>query len=102
MTVRFGDFFYDERAWELRRGAETVTVSPKAFQLLAALLEVCPRALSRQELQNRLWPDTHVTHTSLPRVVNELRQALGDDPREPRYVRTVHGHGYAFKNQALV
>jgi len=101
MTVRFGDFSFDGRARELCRGAQTVALSPKAFELLEALLEVCPRVLSRPELQDRLWPDTHVTHTSLPRVVNELRQALGDDPKEPRYVRTVHGYGYAFKAQAL-
>jgi DNA-binding winged helix-turn-helix (wHTH) protein len=101
MTVRFGDLLFDEEARELRRGGATVALSPKAFQLLEALLEACPRVLSRPELQDRLWPDTHVTHTSLPRVVNELRQALGDDPKEPRYVRTVHGYGYAFKAQAL-
>jgi DNA-binding winged helix-turn-helix (wHTH) protein len=101
MSVRFGDFLFDGPARELRRGEAPVALSPKALQLLEALLEACPRALSRQELQDRLWPDSHVTHTSLPRVVNELRQALGDDPRKPRYVRTVHGYGYAFRVQAL-
>lgn len=97
MALAFGEFVFDAEARELRRGAETVALSPKALQLLAALAEACPRALSRQELQDRLWPEAHVTHTSLPRVVNELRQALGDDSKEPRHVRTVHGYGYAFK-----
>jgi DNA-binding winged helix-turn-helix (wHTH) protein len=97
VALRFGDFLFDGEARELRRGGETVPLSPKALDLLRALLEACPRALSRQELQDRLWPDTHVTHTSLPRVVNELRQALGDDPKEPRFVRTAHKYGYAFR-----
>jgi DNA-binding winged helix-turn-helix (wHTH) protein len=101
MAVRFGHFLFDRGARELRRGTKGVALSPKAFQLLDALLEVCPRALSHQELHDRIWPDVHVTHTSLPRVVNELRQALGEEPREPRYVRTVHGYGYAFNAKAV-
>ena len=89
MTIRFEEFLFDDDARELRRGAETVALSPKAFQLLGLLLEACPRALSRSELRDALWPDTHVTHTSLPRVVNELRGALGDDPKTPRFVRGI-------------
>jgi DNA-binding winged helix-turn-helix (wHTH) protein len=102
MRVGFGDFLFDGEAHELRRGAEAVGLSPKAFQLLALLLGACPRALSKQELHDHLWPEAHVTHTSLPRVVNELRRAIGDDPKEPRYVRTVHSYGYAFKADAEV
>jgi len=101
MAVRFGHFLFDRGARELRQGTEGVALSPKAFQLLDALLEVRPRALSRQELHDRIWPDVHVTYTSLPRVVNELRHALEDDPKEPRYVRTVHGYGYAFNAKAV-
>jgi DNA-binding winged helix-turn-helix (wHTH) protein len=93
----FEGFLFDGEARELRREAESVSLSPKAFQLLGLLLEARPRALSKQELHDHLWPDTHVTHTSLPRVVNELRQALEDDPKDPRFVRTVHSYGYAFK-----
>jgi DNA-binding winged helix-turn-helix (wHTH) protein len=100
VRIGFGEFVYDGEAREVRRGAEPVELSPKAFQLLALLLEARPRALSKQELHDQLWPQTHVTHTSLPRVVNELRQAIGDDPKDPRYVRTVHSYGYAFKADA--
>jgi DNA-binding winged helix-turn-helix (wHTH) protein len=97
VVLRFGGFVFDGDAREVRRGEQTVALSPKALQLLGLLLEARPRALSQQELRDALWPHTHVTHTSLPRVVTELRTALGDDAKAPRFVRTVHGFGYAFK-----
>lgn len=79
-----------------------MSLSPKAFQLLTLLIEARPKALSRQELQDRLWPGIFVTHTSLPRVMNELREAMGDDAAKPRYIRTARGYGYAFKSEALL
>jgi DNA-binding winged helix-turn-helix (wHTH) protein len=97
VVLRFGESVFDGEAREVRRGAQTVVLSPKAFQLLGLLLEARPRALRQQELRDALWPDTHVSHTSLPRVVTELRAALGDDPKAPLFVRTVHGFGYAFR-----
>ena len=97
MRVGFGEFLFDGEARELRRGGQAVSLSPKAFQLLGLLLEARPRALSKQELHDHLWPKTHVTHTSLPRVVNELRRATGGGAKEPRWVRTIHGYGYAFR-----
>ena len=73
---------------------------PKAFDLLGALLEARPRALSKAEIRDRLWPETFVTEATLASVVSELRSSLADDPKEPRFVRTVHGHGYAFSGAA--
>lgn len=94
--VVFGDCTFDHAARQLTRSGRGVPLSPKAFELLAALLEARPRAVSKQDLHDRLWPDTHVTHTSLPRVVVELRKAIGDRRLEARFLRTVHGFGYAF------
>ena len=71
-------------------------LSPKAFELLAALLRARPRALAKAELRDRLWPDTLVGETSLPRVVGEVRRALGDRPDRASFVRTVQRYGYAF------
>ncbi len=71
-------------------------MTPKAFDLLGALLEVRPRALSKAQIRDRLWPQTFVAEATLASVVSELRAGLGDDAKEPRFVRTVHGHGYAF------
>jgi DNA-binding winged helix-turn-helix (wHTH) protein len=98
--VVFGECMFDPEARELRRSDRRVELSARTVELLLALLEVRPRALSRAELHDRLWPETYVSETSLPHLVAELRKALGDDPREPRYVRTIHRFGYAFCGEA--
>jgi DNA-binding winged helix-turn-helix (wHTH) protein len=96
MRVSFGDCVLDTETRELARGGRAVHLSPKAFQLLETLLASRPRALSRSELHDRLWPATFVTSSSLSRLVADVRAAIGDDADEPRFIRTVHGFGYAF------
>lgn len=96
MVVRFGDFAVDLGSRQLLRGTQTVHVGPKAFELLELLLKTRPRALTKSQLQNQLWPRTFVSESSLTSLVTELRAALGDEARSPRFVRTVYGYGYAF------
>src|SRR5581483_6980592 len=96
MPVHFGDFTLDESRRQLLRGAEPIHLSPKAFQLLSILVQESPRAVSKSDLQERLWPDTFVTEGNLSSAVAELRSALGDDRREPRFIRTLYGFGYSF------
>ena len=76
----FGDFVLDLDAHELLRAGTPVSFSPKAFQLLGILVENHPRALSKTELQDRLWPGTFVVEKNLTNLVSEIREALGDDP----------------------
>jgi len=99
MRLRFGTFVFDEPSRELTSDGRRVPLSPKAFELLAALLAERPRAFSKAELRERLWPGTYVGETSLPRVVGEVRKALGDRSAED-FVRTVHRFGYAFAGDA--
>jgi DNA-binding winged helix-turn-helix (wHTH) protein len=101
VSVRFGPFVFDEPSRELTAHGRAVPLSPKAFELLALLLRERPRALSKAELRDRLWPDTFVGETSLPRVVGEIRRALGDRASEGRFVRTVQRFGYAFVGDAV-
>jgi len=98
--LAFGDCVYDAGARILAVGGEARHVSPRAFELLGALLDARPRALSKKELNQILWPETHVSSTSLAQLVTELRKTLGDDPREARWIRTVFGFGYAFAGEA--
>jgi non-specific serine/threonine protein kinase len=98
MRRTFGDFVLDLSARELVRAGVPVPLSPKALQLLAILLESEPRALSKTELQDRLWPGTFVVEKNLTNLVSEIREALGDDRAHPRFIRTVHRFGYAFMN----
>lgn len=96
MRISFGGLTLDTDTRQLLRGSEDLPLSPKALDLLALLLESRPRALSKAELQDRLWPKTYVSESNLAGLVAEIRRAIQDDPRTPRFVRTVHRFGYAF------
>ena len=56
--------------------------------------------VAKERIRDRLWPGTHVSDSTLATVVAEVRTALDEDPKEPRFLRTVHGVGYAFCGQA--
>jgi predicted ATPase/DNA-binding winged helix-turn-helix (wHTH) protein len=98
----FGDFVLDLDARELVCAGRPVSLSPKAFQLLGQLVTCHPRALSKTELQDRLWPGTFVVEKNLTNLISEIREALGDDPATPRFIRTVHRFGYAFRATASI
>jgi len=100
MALEFGDCLFDSETRVLTREGHVVTLSPKAFALLSTLLAERPRALSKAALHEAIWPGTFVSDSSLARLVSELRSALGDNAGEPRFVRTVHGFGYAFSGEA--
>jgi DNA-binding winged helix-turn-helix (wHTH) protein len=97
-AVSFGNFVLDQDTRELRRGSESVPLSPKAYQLLEVLVVNGPKALSKSALQERLWPDTFVLEKNLVNLVAEIREALGDSATNPRFVRTVPRFGYAFRD----
>jgi len=98
--VDFDEFELDSGTRELRRAGGAVPLQPKAFALLELLIAARPRAVAKREIQRRVWPDTHVGDANLNTLVGELRRALGDDARAPRFVRTVFGFGYAFAAEA--
>jgi DNA-binding response OmpR family regulator len=92
---RFGDLVVDPLAYEVRRDGEPVELTPLEFDLLDALSEQPRLAFSRRQLLEHIWGpgwfgDEHVVDVH----VANLRRKLGDDPRRPRYVRTVRGVGY--------
>ncbi len=101
MRLRFGDCAFDSAAREFRRAGERVALTPKTFQLLELLLRRRPEAVSRAEIHDTLWPATYVSVSSLARVMTDLRSALGDAARRPRYVRTLHGFGYVFSGEVV-
>jgi|EndMetStandDraft_9_1072997.scaffolds.fasta_scaffold05549_3 DNA-binding winged helix-turn-helix (wHTH) protein len=101
MRIAFGPFTLDTDTRQLRRGAEERHLTPKAFDLLELLTRERPRALPKSTLLETLWPDTFVVEANLSNLVAELRAALDDDARQPRYVRTVYGRGYAFCAESL-
>lgn len=100
MRVRFGPFTLDAETRQLLRDGSEIHLSPKAFDLLCGLIERRPRVVEKTELLGRVWPDTFVVNAGLNVLIGEIRRALSDDARQPRYVRTVHGVGYAFCGDA--
>jgi DNA-binding winged helix-turn-helix (wHTH) protein len=73
-----------------------VPLIPKYFDLLQLLIERRHEALDRREIFDRVWADVVVTDGALSQAVRTLRRVLHDDPRAPRYIRTVSRHGYQF------
>jgi len=96
VKVRFGEFLVDSETRQLTRGGEAIHLSPKAFAVLCALLEKRPGVVPKADLLGQIWPDVFVVEANLNVLVAEIRRALGDDAQAPRFIRTVHGVGYAF------
>ena len=101
MRVQFERFSIDPQTRLLLREGAECHLPPKAFDLLWSLIERRPGVVAKTELHARLWPDTFVVDGSLNVLIGQIRRALGDDPARPRFVRTVHGVGYAFCGDAL-
>jgi DNA-binding winged helix-turn-helix (wHTH) protein len=102
VLYRFGDFTLDDATRQLLCTDADVHVSPKGFDLLTMLLENRSRAVSKAELQQRLWPTTFVEETNLAGLVAEIRRALHDPASTPVFVRTVYGFGYRFIGEVRI
>ena len=94
--LRVGEFEVDLRSGELRRNGDKVKLQERPFQILAALLEQPGEMVTREDLQRKLWPnDTFVDFEhSINTAVGKLREALGDDAENPRFIATLPRRGY--------
>lgn len=96
MLYRIGDFHLDTDR-ELLTGADgTVGLRRQTYRLLLLLVERAPALVTRDELMDELWGHHALSPNVIPQTVSELRQALGDDPQQPRYIETRHRRGYSF------
>jgi DNA-binding winged helix-turn-helix (wHTH) protein len=97
-VARFDQFEVDLRSHELRKGGVRVRLQDQPFQILAMLLERAGDIVTREELQDRLWPNgTFVDFEhSMNAAIKRLRAALGDAAESPRFVETLHRRGYRF------
>jgi TolB-like protein/DNA-binding winged helix-turn-helix (wHTH) protein len=96
--VRFGDFEADLRSGELRKRGIRVKLQVQPFQVLQILLERAGEMVTREEIQNRIWPsDTFVDFDQgLNNAVKKLREGLGDNAEKPRFIETLSKRGYRF------
>jgi DNA-binding winged helix-turn-helix (wHTH) protein len=93
---RFSDFTLSTRKRLLIRNGQQLPLIPRYLDLLIFLVERRRDAVHRREIFDRVWSDVIVSDSALSQAVRTLRRTLGDDPREPRFIRTVSRHGYQF------
>jgi len=101
MTCRFGRFTIDPDTRQLLSDGAEIHLSPKAFDVLWALIQGRPKVIDKAELHAQIWPDTHVVDANLNVLIGEIRRAIGDTPQKAEFIRTVHGVGYAFCGAAV-
>jgi len=93
---RFGPFVLSPSRRTLARDGRDVPLIPRYLDLLLLLVERRQEAVHRQLIFDTVWNDVIVSDSALTQAVRILRRTLGDDPREPRFIRTVSRHGYQF------
>jgi TolB-like protein/DNA-binding winged helix-turn-helix (wHTH) protein/Flp pilus assembly protein TadD len=102
--LRFGVFELDIPAGQLRKHGLRVRLQEQPFLVLAMLLEKHGEVVTREELQNKLWPaDTFVDFDhGLNKAISKIREALGDSAASPRFVETIARRGYRFLAEVKV
>jgi predicted ATPase len=92
----FGSFRLDPTDRRLYRGEHEVALRPKTFAVLLYLVQRAGRLVTKDELLDSVWRHTAVTDTVLKISIREIREALEDDAKAPRFIETAHGAGYRF------
>src|SRR5262245_27971725 len=93
---RFSDFILSPRRRTLIRQGLEQPLIPRYFDLLVFLIERRHEAVHRRDIFDRVWNDAVVSDSALSQAIRTIRRTLGDDSREPRFIRTVSRHGYRF------
>ena len=96
VRYRFSEFTLSPQRRVLVRNGQEVPLIPRYFDLLLLLIERRREAVHRREIFERVWGDVTVSDSALSQAVRTIRRTLDDDPREPRFIRTVSRHGYRF------
>jgi DNA-binding winged helix-turn-helix (wHTH) protein len=98
----FGPFRVDASRRLLLRDGNSVSLTPKAFDILMVLLCNADRIVEKDELMRLVWPGTAVEENNLTRNISGLRKALEEGPTEPRFIVTIPGRGYQFAAETPV
>ncbi len=96
LQIEFDEYRLDLNNQCLLRDAEEISLRPKAFAVLQKLAEHAGQLVTKEDLLDSVWAGTHVQEEVLKGCIRELRQAFGDDPRQPRFIRTLPRRGYRF------
>jgi DNA-binding winged helix-turn-helix (wHTH) protein/tetratricopeptide (TPR) repeat protein len=96
VAVHFDDVRLNRDAMQLERGGEAVAIEPQVFEVLAYLIEHRDRLVPKTELLDEIWGDRFVSESALSSRIKSARKAIGDNGRDQRLIRTVHGRGFRF------
>ncbi len=94
--IRFGPYAFEPHNAQLRRGTRVLPLTRKACEVLQYLVAYPGQLVTKEALFEAVWPEMAVSDGVLTNCITELRQALGDDARRPRFIATVHRRGYRF------
>jgi len=97
--IIFDPFCLDLANGCLWRGSRAIKLRPKAFGVLDCLLRRPAQLVTKEELLNAVWPGTFVGEAVLKVAIRQIREALGDDQKSPRFIETAHRRGYRFIGQ---
>jgi DNA-binding winged helix-turn-helix (wHTH) protein len=95
-SIDFPPFRLDGANEQVWRATQPIVLRPKTFAVLRCLIEHAGQLQTKAELLDAVWPDTAVSDVALTVCIRELRRALDDDVKQPRYIETVHRRGYRF------
>lgn len=102
MKYGFDGFVLDLDRGELRRGVEALPLEPMTFAVLSHLVQNADRLVSKDELIEKVWDGRFISDAAVSTVIKSLRRVLGDDGKQQRYVRTVHGRGFRLVSEVRV
>jgi predicted ATPase/DNA-binding winged helix-turn-helix (wHTH) protein len=94
--IAFDAYRLDIARHRLWRGENEIPLRPKSWDVLCYLVDRPGLLVTKEAIHREVWPDTAVSDNTLTQVITDLRQALGDSPRTPRIIETVHGRGFRF------
>jgi DNA-binding winged helix-turn-helix (wHTH) protein len=94
--IVFDPFCLDLANEQLWRGSQEIKLRTKAFAVLDHLLGHPGQLVTKDDLLNAVWPETFVGEAVLKVTIRQIREALGDDPKSPRFIETAHRRGYRF------
>ena len=92
----FGNILIEPHHFRVLKSGQSVAIEPRAFDVLLFLIEHRDRVVEKQELFDRIWQQSFVTDSALAQEIKNIRRAIGDDRKSPRYIETVRKHGYRF------
>jgi DNA-binding winged helix-turn-helix (wHTH) protein/Tfp pilus assembly protein PilF len=96
MIYQFGEYELDLATFELRADGKVCNLEPQVFALLALLVENRERLVSKDEILEKVWDGRCVSDAAVASRIKSVRQALGDDGKSQRFIRTIHSQGFRF------